>query len=68
MDAVTGPSGQPVCRVTLFNPGSSTCVPINLVGGTAAVTPAAADYVIDNGKIARGRITEDDVEVTLEAT
>ena len=66
MDAVTGPNGQPVCRVTLFNPGVfDSCVPINLIGGTAAVTPAAANYVIDNGKIARGRVTEDDAEVTL---
>jgi outer membrane receptor protein involved in Fe transport len=66
MDAVTGPNGQPVCRVTLFNPGIfDSCVPINLIGGTAAVTPGAANYVIDNGKIARGRVTENDVEVTL---
>jgi outer membrane receptor protein involved in Fe transport len=67
MDAVTDPStGQPVCRVKLFNPGVfDSCVPINLIGGTAAVTPAAANYVIDNGKIARGRVTEEDAEVTL---
>ena len=66
MDAVTGPNGQPACRVTLFNPGIfDSCVPINLIGGTAAVTPGAANYVIDNGKIARGRVTEDDLEVTL---
>jgi iron complex outermembrane recepter protein len=66
MDAVTGPGGQPVCRVTLFNVGIfDDCVPINLVGGTAAVTPAAAAYVLDDGKIARGRTTEYDAEVTL---
>ncbi len=66
MDAVTGPNGQPVCRVTLFNPGVfDSCVPINLIGGVDAVTPAAANYVVDNGKIARGRVTEDDAEVTL---
>ena len=66
MDAVTGPNGQPVCRVTLANPGVfDKCVPINLIGGTDAVTPAAANYVIDNGKIARGRVTEDDFEATL---
>jgi outer membrane receptor protein involved in Fe transport len=40
-------------------------VPINLIGGTPSVTPAAAHYVIDDGKIARGRVTEDDAEVTL---
>ncbi len=67
MDAVTNPAnGQPVCRVTLFNPGVfDSCVPINLIGGTASVTPAAANYVIDNGKIARGRVTEDDAEVSV---
>jgi outer membrane receptor protein involved in Fe transport len=66
MDAVTGPNGQPVCRVSLFNVGVfDDCVPINLVGGTRAVTPAAAAYVLDDGKIARGRTTENDAEVTL---
>ena len=66
MDAVTGPNGKPVCRVTLFNPGVfDSCVPINLIGGIDAVTPAAANYVVDNGKIARGRVTENDAEVTL---
>ena len=66
MDAVTGPDGTPVCRVSLFNVGIfDDCVPINLLGGTASVTQAAADYVVDNGKIARGRTTENDVEVTL---
>ena len=66
LDAVTGPNGQPVCRVTLFNAGVfDDCVPINLIGGTASVTPAAAAYVTDDGKIARGRTTENDVEVTL---
>jgi iron complex outermembrane receptor protein len=66
MDAVTGPDGEPVCRVTLFNPGIfDQCVPINLFGGTAAVTPAAARYVTDDGKIARGRTTEDDIEITF---
>jgi outer membrane receptor protein involved in Fe transport len=65
MDAVTGPNGDPVCRATLFNPGLlDDCVPIDLFGGTAAVTPAAANYVTDNGKIARGRTTEDDFEIT----
>ncbi len=67
MDAVADPvTGQPVCRATLFNPGLlDDCVPIDLFGGTPAITPAAANYVRDNGKIARGRTTEDDVELTL---
>ena len=66
MDVVTGPSGQPVCRVTLFISGPfDDCVPINLIGGNAAVTPQAAAYVLDDGKIARGRTTENDAEITL---
>ncbi|HEX7082263.1 MAG TPA: TonB-dependent receptor plug domain-containing protein [Gammaproteobacteria bacterium] len=67
LDAVEGPDGDPVCRVTLFNPGIfDKCVPINLFGGVDAVTPEAAAYVTDqNGKIARGRTSEYDAEVTL---
>jgi len=66
MDAVTGPDGEPVCRVTLFNPGIfDKCVPINLFGGVDAVTPAAAAYVTDDGKVARGRTTEQVAEVTV---
>ncbi len=67
MDAVTDPvTGKPACSVTVANPGVfDNCVPINLFGGTDAVTPAMAHYVTDDGKIARGRTTEDDAEVTL---
>ncbi len=66
MDAVTGPNGNPVCRVTLFNVGIfDDCVPLNLVGGVDTVTPAAAAYVLDDGKIARGRTTDYDAEVAL---
>jgi len=55
-----------VCRVTLFISGPfDDCVPINLIGGNASVTPQAAAYVLDNGKIARGRTTENDAEITL---
>jgi iron complex outermembrane recepter protein len=66
MDAVTGPGGEPVCRVTLANPGIfDKCVPINLFGGVDAVSSAAANYVTDDGKVARGRTTEQVAEVTL---
>ena len=66
MDAVAGPGGEPTCRVTLANPGIfDQCVPINLFGGLDAVTPEAAAYVTDDGKIARGRTTEQVAEVTL---
>jgi len=66
MDAVTGPGGQPVCRVTLFNPGIfDKCVPINLFGGLDAVTPAAAAYVTDDGKEAVGRTTEQVAEFSM---
>ncbi len=65
MDAVTGPSGTPICRVNLpqftgpiasgGNGGLfSDCAPINLFGGVQNVSKAAADYVMDrNGKDAR---------------
>lgn len=66
MDTVEGPNGQPVCRVTLFNDGIfDKCVPINLFGGVDAVTPEAAAYVTDDGKVARGRTTEKVAEVTM---
>lgn len=66
MDAVAGPGGEPVCRVTLANPGIfDQCVPINLFGGTDAVSPEAAMYVTDDGKIARGRTTDQVAEVTM---
>lgn len=69
MDVVNDATGQPVCSVTLANPGIfDQCVPINLFGGTDAVTPAAARYVTDDGKIARGRTTEDDSEITLRGS
>jgi iron complex outermembrane recepter protein len=66
MDAVAGPGGEPVCRVTLANPGIfDKCVPINLFGGVDAVSPDAARYVTDDGKVARGRTTDQVAEVTL---
>jgi outer membrane receptor protein involved in Fe transport len=75
MDAVNDPvTGQPACRVALpqYDPtyyqDFSACVPIDLFGGTAAVSPAAANYVTDDGKIARGRTTESDAEVTFRGT
>lgn len=44
IDVVAHPvSGAPVCRTTLFNPGS-VCVPINLFGAGRA-SKAAVDYV-----------------------
>lgn len=75
MDAVTDPTtGQPACSVAVqqYDPNYyqnfSGCVPISLFGGTDAVSPAAANYVTDDGKIARGRTTEDDTEVTFRGT
>ena len=66
MDAVAGPGGDPVCRVTLFNPGIfDKCVPINLFGGMGAVTPEAAAYVTDDGKQAVGRTTEQVAEFSM---
>ena len=65
MDAVTGPTGQPICRVNMpqFTGSIASggngglfkdCVPINLIGGVSNVTKAAADYMMDrDGKDAR---------------
>jgi outer membrane receptor protein involved in Fe transport len=49
LDAVISPvSGQPVCRVTLTNPGLyPDCVPLN-VFGPGAESAAAIDYIRDN--------------------
>ncbi|MCC7411384.1 MAG: TonB-dependent receptor [Gammaproteobacteria bacterium] len=46
IDAVRGPSGQVVCRVTLTYPGTAPgCVPINLFG-VGAASKAATDFVL----------------------
>ncbi|KEY99581.1 hypothetical protein AI27_02705 [Sphingomonas sp. BHC-A] len=53
VDAVINPAtGQPVCRVTLQNPGSSNpdisgCVPVNLFGA-GAINQAAQAYYLGN--------------------
>jgi hypothetical protein len=48
LDAVTGPDGMPVCRVSLTNPGSFPgCVPLN-VFGPASESAAALSYVLGN--------------------
>lgn len=68
MDAVTDPAtGQPVCRVTLFNPGTfDKCVPINLFGGIGNITPNMANYINNPSKIVDQRTTEMDTEVVLK--
>ncbi len=43
IDAVVGPSGTPVCRIALTDPGTA-CRPLNLFGSGRA-DPAAVDYV-----------------------
>jgi iron complex outermembrane recepter protein len=57
LDVVTGPNGQPVCRVSLpqFDPNGifSGCVPVNLFGGVQNLSQAAVDWIRDDGKIAR---------------
>jgi len=46
VDAVKGPNGQVVCRITLTFPGTAPgCVPINLFG-VGAASQAAINYVL----------------------
>jgi outer membrane receptor protein involved in Fe transport len=46
LDAVRGPNGNIVCRITVTNPGlQDDCVPINIFGD-GSVTKAANDYAM----------------------
>lgn len=47
IDAVAGPGGTPICRSTLTTPGNG-CVPFN-VFGDGSPSPAAREYVLDDG-------------------
>jgi iron complex outermembrane receptor protein len=48
LDAVAGPNGTPVCRVTLTNPGSFPgCVPLN-VFGPGSESAQAISYILGN--------------------
>src|SRR3546814_12371544 len=64
VDAVINPAtGQPVCRVTLQNPGSSNpdisgCVPVNLFGA-GAINPAAQAYYLGNSRSEERRVGEE---------
>jgi iron complex outermembrane recepter protein len=57
LDAVIGPNGTPVCRVSLpqFDPNGifSDCAPVNLFGGLQNLSPEAVAWIRDDGKIAR---------------
>lgn len=57
MDAVRDANGNIVCRVSLpeFDPNGifSGCRPVNLFGGVQNVTPEAAAWIRDDGKVAR---------------
>ncbi|MGC1304087.1 MAG: TonB-dependent receptor [Caulobacteraceae bacterium] len=61
LDAVTGPSGQPVCRVSL-NPTSAAlypgCVPFNPFGPSAE-SAAAFNYVTDRTRYTETNIMDD---------
>lgn len=49
-DAVAGPDGQPVCRISLTNPGLMPgCVPINVLGFGRA-DPAAVAWILDESR------------------
>jgi iron complex outermembrane recepter protein len=57
LDAVVDASGRTVCRVSLpqYDPTGifRDCAPVNLFGGVHNVSPQAAAWIRDDGKIAR---------------
>jgi outer membrane receptor protein involved in Fe transport len=69
LDSVIGPSGQPVCRVTLENPDStnpyiSGCVPYNPFGGSAYNNAAAIKYFMANfGNHSFNRVDDGQINV-----
>lgn len=69
LDAVRDTSGRIVCRVSLpqFDPAGnfSDCVPINLFGGTANITPEMAAWVVDDGKVARQETDQHAAELVM---
>jgi iron complex outermembrane recepter protein len=69
LDAVIGPNGTPVCRVSLpqFDPNGifSDCAPVNLFGGLQNLSPEAVAWIRDDGKIARQWTDQKFAEVVL---
>jgi outer membrane receptor protein involved in Fe transport len=66
LDAVAGPGGAPVCNIALVNPALfGDCVPVNLFGGVHMISPAAAAYIVDDGKTARQDTQQEVVEVVF---
>ncbi|MEP7313717.1 MAG: TonB-dependent receptor, partial [Pseudomonadota bacterium] len=69
MDAVVDPNGNTVCRVSLaqFDPTGifKDCAPINLFGGVKNITPQAAAWIRDDGKIGRQEVSQHVAELVL---
>lgn len=72
MDAVRDANGNIVCRVSLpeYDPNGifRDCVPINLFGGLQNVTPQAAAWIMDDGKVARQWTDQHVAELVLNGT
>lgn len=66
MDATEDEFGRPTCTVTLANPDKfDDCVPINLFGGISNITPEAANYIVDDGKITRQKTQQRAAEIVF---
>jgi outer membrane receptor protein involved in Fe transport len=69
LDAVRDPNGNIVCRASLaqYDPNGyfRGCVPINLLGGMSTVSPEAAAWIRDDGKVASQWIEQTVSELTL---
>lgn len=69
LDAVRDANGRIVCRVSLpqFDAAGnfSDCVPINLFGGTANITPEMAAWIVDDGKVARQETDQHVAELVM---
>ena len=66
LDAVLDPQGNPVCNIALVNPAVfGDCAPVNLFGGVQMISPAAAAYIVDDGKTARQDTQQDFAEVVF---
>ncbi|MCP5146162.1 MAG: TonB-dependent receptor [Gammaproteobacteria bacterium] len=66
-DSVADPvTGQPVCRAALADPVNfGDCVPLNLFGGVQNISPQAAAYIVDDGKLARQKTSQHFAEIVL---
>jgi outer membrane receptor protein involved in Fe transport len=66
LDAVPDAQGNPVCNIALVNPAVfGDCAPLNLFGGVQNISPEAAAYIVDDGKVARQDTQQQFAEVVF---